>query len=167
MTTTYTPAPQVATVAQRAIAKWHPHLADVRIEYVFRDPAAKTKGKVVLGKARKLSGLNSALVTLLNPDWGGEEPEDFFVMEIARPAWDAMDTDQRLALVDHELCHFTVEVDDEGQAVLKILGHDLEAFNAEVERHGLWKRDIEDFLKAAANAGRLAVEDEDEEGGAS
>lgn len=164
--TTYTAAPAVARVAKSAINKWHPHLDDVRIEYVFRDTVQKTKGKIVLGKARKMGGLNAALVTLLNDAWEGEEPEDFFVMEIAQPTWDAMDTAGRLALVDHELCHFTTETnEDTGEVVLKILPHDLEAFNAEVRRHGLWKSDIEDFLKAAADAGRIPIDNDTEEEG--
>jgi hypothetical protein len=167
----YTPAPAVEKTARAVINKWHPHLSDVRIEYVFRDSPAKSKGRVVLGKARKLSGLNAWLARLGDVERDGDgalfrdgdeaQPvDDFFVIEIAEPVWEAMDSEQRFALVDHELSHCIVEESDSGLQ-LKVAGHDLEEFEAVVRRHGLWKPDVERFVKAAVESGDLSFSNED------
>lgn len=153
--TVYTAAPAVEAVARVAISRWHRHLEGERIEYVFRDKPAKTKGRPKLGTARKVSGLNAYLAMAIE----SEMVEDFFVIEIAEPAWVAMDDQQRLALVDHELAHCSL--DDDGNLV--IVGHDLEEFNAVVERHGLWKQDVEAFLKAAVASGQLTFDDEEDQ----
>lgn len=149
----YAPAPDVAKMADRLIGDHHLHLAGQPIVYVFRDPAARSRGKIVMGKARRVTGLNAFLVSLaagggrLDDDLGGEVDHTFFVMEIARPIWDDAPIEARRALVDHELCHFGV--DDETGA-LTIRGHDLEEFNAVVERHGVWREDVAAFLGACA-----------------
>lgn len=157
MTVTYTRAPEVEMIANRLIAKHHTHLLEfgnVRIEYVFRSEATKTNGRTVLGKARKLTGLN-AFLTLGDdapegrPDEDTPEVEPFFVMEIAADSWAVLTPTQRIALVDHELAHFKVGFDDDMKVRFTIAPHDVEAFVSEVERHGMWKPEIEDFVKAA------------------
>jgi hypothetical protein len=141
----YTPAPAVERVAGTLIRKNHPDLADERIEYVFRSEAAKENGKVVWGKARKVSGLNAFLAR-------GEadelDVEDFFVIEIAAPVWSVLDAKQREALVDHELTHCTHKTNDKGDVTLALLAHDVEEFKSIIERHGLWRPDLEEFVKA-------------------
>lgn len=148
----YSPAPEVALVAGRLIADHHLHLAGQPIVYVFREPAARSRGKIVLGKARRVTGLNAFLVALAASDGAIEDDGDeidhtFFVMEIARPQWDDAPTEARAALVDHELCHFGVD-DETGQ--LSIRSHDLEEFNDVVRRHGVWRDDVAAFLGACA-----------------
>lgn len=148
----YSPAPEVALVAGRLIADHHLHLAGQPIVYVFREPAARSRGKIVLGKARRVTGLNAFLVALAASDGaieddGDEADHTFFVMEIARPQWDDAPTEARAALVDHELCHFGVD-DETGQ--LSIRSHDLEEFNDVVRRHGVWRDDVAAFLGACA-----------------
>lgn len=149
MSTTYRPAPAVQRIATDLIAKHHHHLDDVRIEYVFRSEAATSNGKTVMGKARKITGLNAYLSQPLEPDEtpaGGEV--DYFVVEIAEDVWTILDDGQRKALVDHELCHCTTDWDKDGDLVLKIKAHDLEEFKAVVDRHGLWQPDLTSFAEA-------------------
>lgn len=52
-------APEVKAIADELIPKHHIHLNryDVAIKYVFRDPAARSKGRLVYGRAKKVSGL--------------------------------------------------------------------------------------------------------------
>lgn len=150
--TFWEPAPEVATIAVRLIGDHHLHLAGVPIVYVFRSVAATSHGRVVLGKARRVTGLNAFLVALASGELDDvddleETDHTFFVMEIARDHWEPATDLQRKALVDHELCHF--DVDDETRA-LRIRGHDLEEFRAVVARHGLWREDLEAFAGVCA-----------------
>lgn len=143
MTATYRPAPAVAKLAERLIQQHHRHLLGHRVEYVFRSEAQSSGGRIVLGTARKVSGLNALLANL---DDGTDDP--LFVIEIAEDTWDLLDDRQRTALVDHELCHCTVGETKDGDQVLKIRGHDVEEFRDIVERHGLWKPDLTRFVRS-------------------
>lgn len=147
MSVTFSPAPAVERTAEKLIRNHHTHLADVEIRYVFRSETAKNNGKPIMGKARKLSGLNAYLAQPA----GDPDAEDFFVIEISEPAWTALDAKQREALVDHELCHLTTVYDEDTDTVkLALRPHDLEEFRVIVERHGLWQPDVEAFAKTIA-----------------
>lgn len=145
----YTPAHEVAATAVPLIAEYHQRLADVPIVYVFRSPASRARGRIVLGRASRVVGLNAFLAALA----GGDATEDlieaaarsygFFVMEIAHQEWWHATQPEQVALVDHELCHFDV---DPETGELKIRPHDLEEFNAVVARHGAWSSDVAVFL---------------------
>lgn len=160
MATKYEPAYGPAKIAAGLITDHHRNLIDAPIVYVFISPAPKAHGRVILGRARKVSGLNAFLVALaageVNPleEVGAEidEEEDevdhsFFVMEISWNEWRRASAEERAALVDHELCHFAV--DEEG--ALSIRGHDLEEFTAVVLRHGLWREDVQRFAGACSS----------------
>lgn len=145
----YSAAPEVADIAAELITEHHDHLTGVPIVYVFRSHAAKSNGRVILGRARRVNGLNAFLAMLA----AGEEDADdhtFFVMEIAHDHWCTAEHGERVALVDHELCHFDVDPDD---GSLLIRGHDMEEFLAVVHRHGLWREDVAAF---AAVCGAVA-----------
>jgi putative metallopeptidase len=150
----YQPAPEVEDVARRLIDDYHTHLTSVRIDYVFTTEQLKEKGKVVWGRAKKVTGLNAWLASE-DKLRDAVEPEEFFVMEIHRATWLQLDEKSRRALVDHELCHFWIE--ETGK--LSILGHDLEEFNAVVRRHGLWQVEVEMFLRAAKEKERGLFDD--------
>jgi len=156
--TSYTTASAVERIAEKLIAQHHRHLADVPIRYLWRDKAATSKGRTVLGKARKVGGLNAHLVHLVRKDEPPDEVE-FFVVEIAADAWQTLTEPQRIALVDHELCHLGVDIPERADKdrTLVLRGHDLEEFTGVVERHGLWRPEIETF-RAAAGA-QLTLEE--------
>lgn len=143
------PAPEVAAIAADLIPKYHPSLLTegVTIRYVFRRKATKSAGRVILGTARKVGGI-PALLAEHEPDEHYLKRAGLFVIEIAEDEWDALDGDQRVALVDHELTHCWVN--DEGPLKLEIVGHDVEEFAQIVERHGLWKGDLRAFAQAIA-----------------
>lgn len=142
--TTYELAPEVEAVAKRVIEKHHPTLRAVRIEYVFREKAAKRHGRAVAGTAKKVTGVNALLAT---PGAKSSDDLAFFLVTIAQDIWISLDSRKREALVDHELTHCAVQVDDEtGEAVLAMRGHDIEEFAVIVQRHGLWSDDLEFFV---------------------
>lgn len=162
--TDYSYATEVAKIAAGLIKehKEYEPLAEERIEYVFRDKHGNKNGKPVLGKARKISGLNAFLASIDDAPEIGIEVEEFFVMEIARDLWLVLTVEQKTALVEHELQHFFVDYDDKGVKVLQLLPHDLEEFAIIVKRHGLWQPDLRHFVKVAAGQLQL-IDDEDPE----
>lgn len=170
MTTTYRPAPELAKRAKPIIAKHHQDLALHGVEplWVWRSKAAKSKGRLVLGKARKLTGLAASLLYAAEAAGGDAQGGDIdpdesverFVIEIAEDTWLDLSTKQKDALLDHELAHLWVDEDDDGNAVLSLRGHDVEEFASVIRRHGLWKPDLENFGAAIEDAAQLSLDDE-------
>lgn len=149
MGTTFTSAPEVKTIAEELIQKYHPSLRDFapRIEYVFTDKTPKKGGKEVWGTMRKITNLAAFLAQdEFSQEQGINDP--FFVMTITKPVWDILQHDKRVALVDHELCHAVVEEKEDGKNRLLIVPHDLEEFTCIVKRHGLWREDVQEFADA-------------------
>jgi hypothetical protein len=103
-------------------------------------------GKQTLGKCKKASELDRELA-----------PYDFVIL-LLESFWanEAVDNQQRDALLDHELCHATVKLDKFGEPALDAHGreiyrlrkHDLEEFVCIADRYGTWKRDLELFAQA-------------------
>lgn len=171
MSAKYRTAPEVRTIAEDLIGQHHQHLEGRRIEYLFRDKAPSSSGRVVLGRARVKRGLDAFLARtdrLMVVGDGGEivsasieadrpvEPVPFGVIEISLDTWGedvegvrwGLSDEQRVALVDHELCHFHINEDGE----LKMRAHTVEEFAEVVKRHGLWKPDVEWFATVAKGA---------------
>jgi len=163
MPTRYFPAPEVKQVAEELIPVYHPTLVDARIEYVFCDKIAKRGGKDIWGTFRKVTNLNAYLGSpSFEQDSGYTTP--FFVMVIARPVWENLSTEKRKALVDHELCHGSLEYNEEGDPKLGIVPHDLEEFSCIVKRYGLWREDVRIFVENATKDDETPkVKDSEEE----
>jgi Putative phage metallopeptidase len=146
-------APDVKRIADELIPKHHEHLilrAD-EIRYVFRDDTPTSKGRFVLGKARKVDGLACYLANA-EPEapnsFEDHEIADMFVIEISEPMWAQLTPAGRIALVDHELCHFAMDVDEvEGTVKRAIRGHSVEEFTEIVHRHGLWRPELENLAR--------------------
>src|SRR5262245_7245289 len=145
----YQSAPEVEDVARDLINAHHSHLATVRIIYVFASDPLREKGKVVWGRAKKVSGLNAWLAS---GDKGRDAsaPAEFFVIEIQKTIWAQLDDKSRRALVDHQLTHCDVDIETGN---LTMRPHDLEEFNSIVRRYGLWRDDVELFIDAANQRG--------------
>jgi hypothetical protein len=141
---TFYKADEVKAIAETLIADFHPHIGDLTVLYVFRSEHSEENGKVVLGKARKVSGLNAYLAwrhLVEDEDRGHGAPvSSFYVVEIAADTWLALTGPQRLALVDHELSHIGAD---------GLLSHDVEEFSGVIERHGLWRPALEEFIEAS------------------
>jgi predicted metallopeptidase len=148
MAALYYPAPEVETLSKDIITKYHEHLKDTRIEYVFTDKVPKQGNKEIWAYVRKISSLNAYLASEA-VDQNNVQTTPFFVMVVTEPIWKELSNAKREALIDHELLHCGVEIDDEGTAKLKLLPHDLEEFTAIVQRHGLWREDVKRFVETA------------------
>lgn len=127
------------------VEQYHPDLRGTRIEYVFKSKATKKNGRATAGTAQKYTGLKAMLATP-----GAQSSEDlaFFVVTIAKDIWETLDERRKEALVDHELEHCAIEVDEDGDAHLTMRSHDIEEFSSIVGRHGLWSDDLEWFVSS-------------------
>jgi len=123
MSTTWEEADErLIALAESVIRRWHLHLLDARVGFLYRSESGVSQGKEVIGKAKKVS---EELRVLLDLD---------FLVWISKPAWLALSPEGREALLDHELSHLAGdEVDG-----WSIRAHDVEEFVAVIERHGLW-----------------------------
>ena len=91
-----------------------------------------SKGRQKLAQIRKATAVEHCLT--------GHDA----VLVVDRLVWARLDTAKRLALVDHEFCHLSIDADGK----LSMVGHDLEEFCAVVRRHGAWLDDISLFNQA-------------------
>lgn len=136
-------ADDVEAIASRLVKQFHPHLAGESIIYLFRSEHAESNGKIEFGKAKRVSGLNAYLANrrdIEEMNGSGDNPAEkeeappILLMEIAFDVWTQLSPKQREALVDHELCHF-------GQDGMR--SHDVEEFRDVIDRHGLWRPELE------------------------
>ena len=132
----------------------HEPLQGMPIEFVFIDKAPTRNGRAVAGRARKLGGLSRWLIAQAHGETDGpfEAVLPMFVIEISHDIWQRLTDAQKVALVDHELCHCIVRVNDKGEVKPGVLGHDVEEFVDIVERHGLWSPQLAVMAKASAAA---------------
>lgn len=133
---------------EEIINEHHEDIRDARIALAWCTSWNTDKdGRLTLGKCKKASDLDRELA-----------PFDFVIM-LLRSFWEDGDvTDaQRKALLDHELCHAAVAHDPEtgeplyderDRQVFRIRKHDIEEFGCIVQRHGLYKRDLERFAQS-------------------
>ena len=125
----------VHEMAREIIEAHHPNLIEAGIIYLFRDKAPQRAGKTICGTASKVSAKENAIA----------RSHYAFKIEIAFDVWTLQTDEWRRALLDHELCHCTGDAEEGWE----IVGHDLEEFTCIVERHGLWRSDVEAFLRRA------------------
>ena len=116
-----------------AIPSWHPHLAMLKICYLEDQEDMVAKGRTVLAKIRKVNAVEAYIT--------GHD----LILIISGPSWRTLGAVQRIALIDHELCHVIEADSGDGYTMVS---HDLEEFNAVVKRHGAWWPDIAEFVSA-------------------
>ena len=134
-------------VMDKLIAEHHPHLAQAEIAICWRYGWSEdVDGRLRLGQASKASDCERAL------------QEYDLVLLLNWEAWNTggLDGVQQRALLDHELTHCQValdedgepKVDEDGRIVYRIRKHDVEEFREVVERHGLYTDDLQEFAQA-------------------
>lgn len=143
MAATITPAPAVQKIAERLIPEFHRHLENATIAYLFTDAKRTKNKKIVLGTAKKTSPMEHFLSQRQDA-----EGADFILM-FGIEEWFKLSESQRIALVDHELAHCTVDYNEEtDEPSWAIRSHDVEEFAEIIERHGLWEPNLEQFAAA-------------------
>lgn len=132
-------------VLHRAL-KWHDELASRgKVALAWRkNTKSDVDGHIVLGKCVKVSDLQKEFIHY-----------DFIIV-LNKEYWDQFNDAQRLALMDHELCHAQPAEDKEceqkederGRKLWRLRKHDIEEFREIVQRHGCYKLDLEKFAEA-------------------
>ena len=137
-------AAQPKAIAQALIGVLHTHLANARIEYLYRETLAKG-GRLRLGVASRAS---AKLAYLAEVD---------FLLEFNWSTWGKLSPPQRIALVDHELSHCGRDSDSGNWVTIRC---DVEEFAQIVLRWGLWTPDLRVFSAAMAGAQKDLFKDE-------
>lgn len=129
------------------VREWHMDLVEAAIGLAWR-----------IGWKRNTDGLLPAGKAVKASDPQRELHSYDFVILLNREIWESIEKGQRMALLDHELCHCAPALtadgeqkrDERGRPLWRIRKHhDLEEFQAVVERHGCYTADIEAFARAA------------------
>jgi hypothetical protein len=134
------------------VAEHHDEVSTARIALAWCTSwKPDVDGRVVLGKCKKASDLDRELAAY-----------DFIIL-LSRAFWldDRIQDAQRIALLDHELCHAAVKLDDnghpmedeKGRTVYRMRKHSIEEFTEIVQRHGCYKGDLEGFAAALWRSG--------------
>lgn len=127
----------------------HAHLAEAKIGLAWRSGwRSDTDGHIKMGQCRKSTDLDREM-------YAGFD----FVILLNEEAWGGLNTAQKTALIDHELCHAALSMDSNGEPkyndrdrlCCRVKKHDCEEFKCIVERHGLWTQDLADIATAAIN----------------
>jgi predicted metallopeptidase len=145
----FSPDYEVQQIAEKLIEILKPELEGFEIRYVRCSENPKKDGRKCIGLARKVSGFYAFLAGSTG---------DFFVIETGEPAYEALSTNQKIAYVHHELCHFGIT--ELGH--LAILPHDIEEFNEIAEVHGAYFDRLQIFADAVEkgnsdNSGRAEL----------
>lgn len=119
---------ELINMAEEVIEDHHPHLRDARIGFVFRSEVSVSNGRETWGKASKVTDKLKPFVDDIQ-----------FVIWIAKDKWEAISTDQRRALLDHELCHCRFNINTGNPAMRH---HDFEEFHEIIQRHGFWNHEL-------------------------
>jgi hypothetical protein len=128
------------------IMDYHPHLEQARVALAWRYGWTSDKdGRLILGQCRKASDLDR------------EFREFDAVILLNREVWEeeSFTAAQKLAVIDHELCHLQLSEDkdgdpirdERGRLVYRLRKHDLEEFRDVVNRHGCYKADLQAFAQ--------------------
>lgn len=140
-----TPEPYILLREVRDAHHGDTKMARVALAWRLRTKADKDD-RIQLGHCYKVSDLY-------------KEYADYdFIITLNKEFWEDIDVvrEQRLALVDHEMCHAAPVYNDEtgehvmderGRFLFRLRGHDVEEFYEIVQRNGLWKRDLVAFAK--------------------
>jgi hypothetical protein len=139
---TFAIAEQPAAVVRALVKAIHVHLVNAKIGVVFRKQIKK-RDRTVLAQASKCGGkleFFSKLDLLIEVNW---------------EAWFLLQPEKKLALIDHELCHFSKDTTEKGETRYMLLSHDVEEFSGIVKRWGLWKNDLKQFANVLRSSGQL------------
>lgn len=153
-------AKEAQEVADGLIREHHARLHGVTVTAVFLDKIPMSKGRQMWARAKKIGGLPAFLVAVEAMQGGpalqeaarySDEPHDFFVIEVAEEVWQKLTDAARKALIDEQLCACEIEEDEEtGSVKLAVVGPDVSGWREVVRRHGLWREDLEEFVRTGA-----------------
>lgn len=138
-------AEQPKEIGHVLVNKVHRHLVNVSIGYLYVEKMGGDR-RVVLAKASKTSGPLAFY------------SKHEFLVRVNWSLWKPMKPEHKVALIDHELCHFGRD-DNENYVMID---HDVEEFTAIVQRWGLWRADLKKMAAVMAQRDLFDSPDETE-----
>lgn len=136
---TYVEAKQPAAIGKVLTRVLHHGLVNAKIAYVFRksikhgDTPRGAQASKVGGKLHYFSELD-------------------LLVEVNHDIWRKLTPERRVALIDHELTHFT-----RGDSSYETVEHDIEEFGVIVRRWGFWTTDLQRFSSDMDKAKQLDI----------
>lgn len=109
---TYSPADDVGPLAQELIRTHHPHLADVRIEYVWRSSPVRRRDRIAFGAVSRITGMAAFLAREDDKPFDLEAvraPSAFFVVQLWQQGWAALLDEGKRRCLDTLLRHLFVK----------------------------------------------------------
>ena len=142
MTSSYFPVEdEVIKMAKNLVEAHHPYLEGATINIVYKEKAARSGGRLIVGKSSKVSPkVNATLASL-------DKGPIHFIIVLAADVWETFRLSEQIALLDHQLTHCYM-ID----GAPKLRAHDIEEFFSIVERHGAWQHSIQEMDKAIESA---------------
>jgi len=138
---------ELDSLAKQIIDDHRQRLRAVKIAYMFREEAAISEGKLIVGMTIRVDDRNRIV-----------HGYDFLV-ELAQDVWLQASNQFRVALMDHELGHVGIRLDADGEPEIDermarvktyVARHDIEEFEDVRERHGAYYKELRSFLEAFA-----------------
>lgn len=147
MPQSYSTAESVETIARTLIPDYHPELASARVLCLFQETASRKNGKVVQGVVKKVSGVLQHFC------------EGDFLLVVALDVWNELDSQRRIALVDHllERC-FGEEDEQTGEMKWIMREPDVHEFSTILKRYGAYTDELAGFLDVARSLDDVAEE---------
>ena len=157
---------QPREIADRLVAGMeefaHLRLGQPAIMILFRCVPRVRAGRRVLGEAclpRFMGGLSPVGTWLLAKACGGALPN--FLILLDAEWWNTASSQERAALIHHELKHCghardrdgEPRFDDDGNALWAVEPHDIAEFQDTVRRYGAWSSDVAPFAAALKDGG--------------
>lgn len=162
-------------LVEELIEKHHPELDGVegRVKIRYTDTTKKSGGQEHAAWSRKVGG-TEAILKGSHDEVADEEEKDllwlspvpYFEIFVCRPVFMKLSSEQRMALIDHELCHCIVTSTDEGEERLgRRSAHDVEEFHEIASRYGETYRSGIDRIMDELSSGQktLDMDGEDDE----
>lgn len=145
--------PDIYQLMDKIRKRYHHHIRKAKIGLAWKKSIKPDRdGHILLGKCRKASDLQ-------------REVSDYdFIILLNKEVWEneKFGYKRQKALLDHELCHAAQAYDkhgkriknNRGKYVFRVRKHDVEEFSEIVDRHGIWKHDLQVFADALIKAKR-------------
>lgn len=148
MPTTYVRADaEVTQLVKNVMKSHHEGLVEVGVKVcVLMASAAKDEHGEIVCPALKLHGVECAAIAKIIPYKQRAAGREDCEITIDADKWESASDPERVALIDHELCHFETSLDDEGNVKSDDMGrpklktrhhdHDFGWFDCIARRHG-------------------------------
>lgn len=153
----YWESDELKQVAERLIANYHPHLANAKIAYIFKDKCSRrnltldgSEQQIVWGSASKMGSGKYEILT-------GKD----MAIEIGYDEWQQWNSTQRDFVVDHYLSQLSGEEDDKnGEMKFFTIPVPIGFFPDVINRHGMpfdQLRDAYRVMRAADQKATTAI----------